>query len=1317
MATLAFGAIGNAVGTSILPAVGGISGAALGQAAGAIAGRYVDQALFAASGQKRTSEGPRLNELDVTTSTEGRPIPRLYGRNRTSGEMIWATNFEEEIITRSSSSGGASGKGGISGGSTVTRTEYRYYANFAIALAEGPITRLGRVWANGNLINLSEYTYRLYKGSESQTPDSLIEAKEGAGFAPSYRGTAYIVFERLALAAFGNRIPQFNFEVFRQLDDFEQSIEAICLIPSAGEYVYEPDELTRDLGNGVTEPENTHTHQGGSDWAVSNDQLADEVPNLANISLFVSWFGDDLRAGNCEIRPAVDNRDKTIIGRNWTVAGQSRASARLISLDDGRAAYGGTPSDETIINAITDLKARGLNVTFTPFLLMDIPAVNSLEDPYTGNPYQPKYPWRGRITVDPAPGQPGSADKTAAATSQLGSFIGTASPADFSLDGAAVTYTGPNEWSWRRMILHYAHLCVAAGGVDSFVIGSELKNLTTIRDEVNSFPFVAALEALAGDVKTVLGPSTKVTYAADWSEYFGHQPADGTGDVYFHLDPLWASPHIDAVGIDNYWPLSDWRSGTSHLDAGQYHSPYDLDYLQANITGGEGFDWYYANLEEREDQQRTPITDGAGKPWVFRYKDIRSWWQNQHYNRPGGIEAASPTAWVPQSKPLWFMETGCPAVHLGSNQPNLFIDPKSSESGLPYFSNGSRDDYIQRRYISAIKNHYSPGGIGFAEANNPTSSHYSGRMVDPARIYIYTWDARAYPAFPANTEIWGDGDNWLRGHWLNGRTGSVSLSALIEQILADYDFAEYQPPELDGIIEGYTIDRLLSARDALQPLELAFFFDSFESEGRIKFRPRGQPNSAFSLSADDLTETAPDQPLYELTRRQETELPRVAKINFVDADHLYQPRTLEGRQTIGHSQRVASATLPLVMQAEKVQTLASKWVQESWAAREEGHFALPMSALKLEPADIITLEIEGREKPMRITEISEQVTRGIECLSIEPTLYEYAETATSLPENSLPEIYGPAEAFFLDLPLLRGNETEHAGYLAATQSPWPGEVAFYRASEEADYTLNETITAPVKHGRTINTLNAGPPARWDYGNLLQVEMTSGELSSASKLNVLSGGNLAAIRHDNGLWEVMQFLSATLVAERTYELHGLLRAGGGTEDAMATIASPGADFILLDEAIKPANMGLNDLGISYFWRYGPAPYAIGHPAYRTSEHGFNGRGLKPLSPVHLRGVKSGDDLLISWIRRTRIGGDGWNSAEVPLGETGERYRVEILDNGTVIRTEETSSPAFTYTGAEQSGDWGTPQTAYELRITQWSEIYGYGTPATRLIANT
>ena len=125
------------------------------------------------------------------------------------------------------------------------------------------------------------------------------------------------------------------------------------------------------------------------------------------------------------------------------------------------------------------------------------------------------------ITTDKAPGQPGSADQTAAADTQVAQFFGQAKPSDFTVAGGQVHYSGPAEWSFRRFILYNAALCKAAGGVEAFCIGSEMRSLTQIRGAGGRFVAVQALRALAADVRQLLGAGTKLTYAADWSEYFG----------------------------------------------------------------------------------------------------------------------------------------------------------------------------------------------------------------------------------------------------------------------------------------------------------------------------------------------------------------------------------------------------------------------------------------------------------------------------------------------------------------------------------------------------------------------------------------------------------------------------------------------------------------------------------------------------------------------------------------------------------------------------------------------------------------------------
>ena len=64
--------------------------------------------------------------------------------------------------------------------------------------------------------------------------------------------------------------------------------------------------------------------------------------------------------------------------------------------------------------------------------------------------------------------------------------MGNAAVGDFTRDSINLTVAyagaaGPFDWTFRRMILHYANLCVVAGGVSLFVIGSELRGLEILR--------------------------------------------------------------------------------------------------------------------------------------------------------------------------------------------------------------------------------------------------------------------------------------------------------------------------------------------------------------------------------------------------------------------------------------------------------------------------------------------------------------------------------------------------------------------------------------------------------------------------------------------------------------------------------------------------------------------------------------------------------------------------------------------------------------------------------------------------------------------
>nr|WP_310523992.1 phage tail protein [Polymorphobacter sp.] len=198
--------------TLVLGTVGRIFGGPLGGIVGTVLGGVVDRGLFGGGGKAR--EVGRMGNLAVQSSSYGEPIPFIAGRMRAAGNLIWSSGIKE-TATRS-------GGGKRSGTAT---TSYGYSASFAVGLAAREIAGISRIWADGKVIRdadgvfSSPVTMRLHTGSETQPVDALIAAAEGAGGAPAYRGLAYVVFEDLPLADYGNRIPNLTFEIIADQDE------------------------------------------------------------------------------------------------------------------------------------------------------------------------------------------------------------------------------------------------------------------------------------------------------------------------------------------------------------------------------------------------------------------------------------------------------------------------------------------------------------------------------------------------------------------------------------------------------------------------------------------------------------------------------------------------------------------------------------------------------------------------------------------------------------------------------------------------------------------------------------------------------------------------------------------------------------------------------------------------------------------------------------------------------------------------------------------------------------------------------------------
>ncbi len=482
-------------------------------------------------------------------------------------------------------------------------------------------------------------------------------------------------------------------------------VKGVHLLPATGEWVYDTMPYSAGRYNFNTgqiiapSPVNTYSDPGGSttDYIISRQQLQAAHPECTTVSVVVAWFFNNEDASQCNIYPSTIYLLGSVLKNgvtpdHWRVSGLTEQNfpglIPIPTASNGNYIYGGTPSDPSIVRCIQDLKAQGFRVVFYPFLLGTCSGL----------------PWRGRI------GYPN--DISSAATAAVNTFLGSASTSNFSRDTVNLTvgYSGSLfDWTYRRMILHYANLCVIAGGVDLFVIGSELRGLEAIRGPawtkagttdgggkaVWDYPFVAGLQTLANDVRSVFDSAgfTKnlttmvnlITYSADWSDWMGFQHSGESGQ-WPHLDQLYAASNIDVVSLDNYMPLSDWTTGIGGVDMLNWSQPapsgawppsaatmsglglsgvptiYSIPYLKAGIEGGQYYNWYY-NDGTNDGRGLDPNGSGlmvsrpegdrlaqARNPYyagqqILANKQARWWWKNWHQ---AVYDTGDGEGWVPR---------------------------------------------------------------------------------------------------------------------------------------------------------------------------------------------------------------------------------------------------------------------------------------------------------------------------------------------------------------------------------------------------------------------------------------------------------------------------------------------------------------------------------------------------------------------------------------------------------------------------------------------------------------------------------------------
>jgi len=161
-------------------------------------------------------EGPRLQDRGVQRNSYGTPLSLVYGTMITTGSLTWMLNNE---LTETQTTERQGGKGG-GGGQKVTT--YSYSMTGTNAICDGPINGVERIWADTTLIfdvnsddlyGGTSYDFEFSLGANTQPQGANESGEKGPSSTPAYRGTALHFIDDMQLADYGNRVPNFQYEV------------------------------------------------------------------------------------------------------------------------------------------------------------------------------------------------------------------------------------------------------------------------------------------------------------------------------------------------------------------------------------------------------------------------------------------------------------------------------------------------------------------------------------------------------------------------------------------------------------------------------------------------------------------------------------------------------------------------------------------------------------------------------------------------------------------------------------------------------------------------------------------------------------------------------------------------------------------------------------------------------------------------------------------------------------------------------------------------------------------------------------------------
>ena len=500
-------------------------------------------------------------------------------------------------------------------------------------------------------------------------------------------------------------------------------------------------------------------------------------------------------------------------------------------------------------------------------------------------------------------------------------------------------------------------------------------------------------------------------------------------------------------------------------------------------------------------------------------------------------------------------------------------------------------------------------------------------------------------------------------------------------------------------------------RRSIEQLLQVTGYDLTEEDGKIKILDRGSA-PVMTIDVNALGEID-DAYRLERTIARESETPKTAFLKFADVDADFETNVAKADRPSDavDTNNVLNIDSPFAMTVDQAKTFVERLMGQHVRERAGINLKVPAQRnARLSAGDVITVPDGSDLLDVKITRIS-----GVEVLEIDGIVDDATVSAISLTGNPLN--YQPqtldftaadAVAVIIDSALPDDNisSPNGVGIIARpiVSGNNVGKRDFGKSSDGETFEYIDTSQGePIF--RLINALgDVANPSVMDNGNTITIREDS-RLESVSFYDLLNYPflNLAFI-WAGADWELVQFQTVTDNMDGTMTLSGLLRGRRGTEHLTGLHADNDRLVILTDGYVRGCD--ISDLGQP---RQFVSTLEEDDDSVNVTQHTPTLESLRPYSVVDIAVDDStGIDHIISWLRRTRIGGSNVDGSDVPLSETSENYDVEILEGSTIVRTFAVTSEQVTYTQAQQAADLSSIGAPYTVNVYQVSDEYGRGT---------